>query len=85
MAPNDVPVPPAPPAPASSGLVITRTNALVAAGISLVNSLIPFLVLVGAIHLTSDGVAGAYLVVSNAGTFVGLLFAGSSITNTPPT
>lgn len=61
---------------------LTRTNALIAAGIAVVNSLLPFLVLIGVLTWTSDQMAGAYLVVSNVGTFIGLLFASTSSTNT---
>lgn len=60
----------------------SRLNALVAAGIALVNSIIPFLILVGALTWTPDTVAAAYLIVSNVGTFIGLCFAQSSATNT---
>lgn len=60
----------------------TKLNQVIAAGIALVNSVIPFLILVGALHWTADTVAAAYLIVSNVGTFVGLLFAQSGATNT---
>jgi len=62
---------------------LTRTNAIVAAVIATVNSIFPFLVLIGVLDWTPDQVAGAYLVVSNAATTVGLIFASSPVTNTP--
>ena len=62
---------------------MTRTNALIAALIALVNSIIPFLQIIGVLSLTSDGLAALYLVVSNFGTVLGLVFASSPITNTP--
>ena len=62
---------------------LTRTNALIAAGLAIVNSLLPFLVLIGALDWTPDEVAACYLVVSNVGTFVGLLFASTTSTNVP--
>lgn len=64
-------------------MTVTRTNALIAAAIATINSIFPFLVLIGVLDWTPDQVAGAYLVVSNLGTFVGLLFASSPVTNTP--
>ena len=64
-------------------MTVTRTNALIAAGIAVVNSLFPFLVLIGALSWDADQIAGAYLVISNLGTFIGLLFASSPVTNTP--
>lgn len=60
----------------------TRVNQLVAAGIAFVNSIIPVLVLTGAVSLTSDAVAAIYLAVSNFFTIVGLIFAESPATNT---
>ena len=65
-------------------MTVTRVNALIAAGIALVNSIIPFLQLVGVIHLTSDAVAALYIVISNIGTVFGLIFASTPLTNTPP-
>ena len=64
-------------------MTLTRTNALIAAGVALVNSIVPFLILTGALHWTADTVAAFYLIVSNFGTVVGLIFASSPITNTP--
>jgi hypothetical protein len=64
-------------------VTLTRTNALIAAAITLVNSIFPFLQLIGVLHLTSDGMAALYLVVSNAGTVIGLVFASTPATNTP--
>ena len=60
----------------------TRVNQLVAAGIAFVNSVVPVLVLTGAVSLTTDAVAAIYLAVSNFGTVVGLIFAQSDTTNT---
>jgi len=60
----------------------TRLNAIIAATIVLVNSVIPALQLLGAFHLTSDALAAVYLVVSNLGTLIGLIFAQSPATNT---
>jgi len=60
----------------------SKLNGVIAAGIALANSVVPLLQLLGVIHLTSDGVAAVYLVISNLGTFVGLLFAQSPATNT---
>ena len=59
----------------------TKLNRVIAAGIALVNAIIPFLVLIGAVSLSPEGVAGAMGIVSLAGTFVGLLFAQSDATN----
>lgn len=59
-----------------------KINKLVAAGIAAANSIVPVLVLTGAVSLTSDGVAAVYLAVSNVLTFVGLIFAQSEATNT---
>jgi len=64
-------------------MTLTRTNAIVAALIALVNSIIPFLQIVGVFHLTPDGLAALYLVVSNAGTLFGLILASTAATNTP--
>lgn len=64
------------------GLSGTTLNAVVAGGISTVNSIIPFLILVGVLHWTADAVAAAYLVVSNIGTFVGLMIALAKASNT---
>ncbi len=62
-------------------MTLTRTNALIAAGIALVNSIVPFLQLIGVFHLTPDALAALYLVVSNFGTVLGLIFASSPATN----
>ncbi len=64
-------------------MTVTRVNALIAAGIVLINSIIPFLQLVGAFHLTADALAALYLVISNFGTLLGLIFASTPVTNTP--
>lgn len=64
-------------------MTITRTNALIAAGIALVNSIIPFFVIIGVLHLASDGLAALYLVVSNSATMLGLVFASTPVTNVP--
>ena len=64
-------------------MTVTRTNTLIAAAIATVNSTIPVLILTGAVSLTEQAVAAVYLAVSNLGTFVGLLFASSPVTNTP--
>lgn len=64
-------------------MTLTKPNAIIAAVIALVNSIIPFLQIIGVLDLTPDGLAALYLVVSNAGTVVGLLFASTDVTNTP--
>ncbi len=64
-------------------MTLTRTNALVAAGIAFVNSVFPFLVLVGVLDWTPETIAAAYLVVSNLLTTIGLIFASSPTTNVP--
>lgn len=65
-------------------MTVTRTNALIAAAIALVNSIIPFLLLIGAFSLTEKALAALYLVISNFATFIGLLFASTPATNVPP-
>ena len=64
-------------------MTVTRTNALIAALIALINSIIPFLQIIGVLSLTSDGLAALYLIVSNFGTVLGLVFASTPATNTP--
>ena len=49
-------------------MTLTRTNALIAAALAIVNSLLPFLVLIDVLHWNADQIAGAYLVVSNVAT-----------------
>lgn len=62
---------------------LTRTNALIAGVMAIVNSLFPALILLGVVDWTPDQVAAVVLVISNSLTFVGLLFASSPVTNTP--
>jgi hypothetical protein len=62
---------------------LTRTNVLVAAGIQAANSIVPFLVIVGAVSWTSEAVAASAYVVTSFGTFIGLLFASTPATNVP--
>lgn len=64
-------------------MTVTRTNAIIAAVLALVNSIIPFLQIVGVLDLTSDGMAALYLIISNLATVVGLVFASSPATNVP--
>lgn len=64
-------------------MTLTKTNAVIAALIALVNSIFPLLQILGVIDLTPDGMAAVYLVVSNVGTVAGLILAGSPVTNTP--
>lgn len=65
-------------------MVITKSNAIVAGLISIANSVFPFLILVGALHWSSDTVAAAMLVVTNTVTFGGLLFSGTPTSSIPP-
>lgn len=60
----------------------SKLNAVIAAVIALVNSIIPALNILGVVHLSSDQMSALYLVVSNAATVVGLLLAQSKTTNT---
>lgn len=64
-------------------MTLTRPNALIAAGIALVNAIIPFLVLISVLSWDGEQVASAMGIVSLAGTFIGLLFASTPATNTP--
>ena len=50
-------------------------DGIAAAVIATVNSVFPFLVLVGVLDWTPDTIAGAMLVVTNVVTLGGLLFA----------
>lgn len=52
-----------------------KQNAIAAGIISIVQSVLPFLVLVGVINWTSDTIAACMLVVTNVVTTGGLLFA----------
>lgn len=64
-------------------MVVTRVNAIIAAVIALVNSIIPFLVLINVLHLGNDAIAALYLIISNAATLFGLIFASTPATNVP--
>jgi hypothetical protein len=59
----------------------SRLNQLNAAIFALVQSLFPALVLLGVVDWTSDEQAIIMLVVTNAITLVGLIFAQSEATN----
>ena len=59
----------------------SRLNALIAGLMAIVNSVFPFLILIGVLHWTADEIAACVLVISNVLTFVGLLFAQSDATN----
>ena len=65
-------------------MTLTRNNALVAAIIATVNSVFPFLVLVGVLDWSADTIAAAMLVVTNTVTMGGLMFSGTPASNTPP-
>lgn len=54
-----------------------KQNAIAAGIISIVQSALPFLVLVGVINWTSDTIAAAVLVTTNIVTTAGYLFAQS--------
>jgi len=60
----------------------TKLNRIIAGAIALVNAIIPFLVLLGALDWGADTVAAAMVIVSLAGTLIGYIFAESEATNT---
>lgn len=59
---------------------MTTQNTIAAGVIATLQSIFPFLVLVGALHWSSDTIAAAMLVVTNVVTTGGLLFAQKTTT-----
>ncbi len=64
-------------------MTVTKVNALIAGVMAIVNSLFPALILLDVVHWSTDQTAAVVLVISNALTFVGLLFASTTATNVP--
>lgn len=64
-----------------------QQNNIAAGIIAIVQSLLPFLVLIHVLHWTSDTIAAAMLVVTNIVTTAGLIFANkqtATALSTPP-
>jgi len=62
---------------------LTRANTVIAAVMAVVNSLFPFLIVIGVLNWTGEQTAACILVISNLVTLGGLFLASTPVTNAP--